>query len=87
MEDYFNGTRVITHDDGSQTTIYYEHEEPVVPLTLKGKLFLTAVLVGAPAVAIGIPVLLEKWVDGTDDRAVHRKRQKANKEIFDQIPA
>lgn len=86
MYEYFEGTRVIEHEDGSNTIVTYEHEPATEPLTLKGKLFLTAFLIGAPAISIGAPVLIEKMVDKSVRKQDERARQKKNKEIFDQIP-
>lgn len=82
MSEYFEGTRIISNDDGSTTYITYEHEPYSEPLSRKQSVVLGLITLGAPLVILGVPIALAKVADVFDDKKRLKDRQKLNKEIF-----
>lgn len=81
--EYFEGTRIIEHEDGSVTHITYEHEPYTEPLTWKESAALLTGLFGFTGVVVAAPFLLEKVYDWTSNRSEIKQRQKKNRALFD----
>lgn len=73
--EYFEGTKVIQHPDGSTTYVQTTHEPYVEPLTPKQ----TAAVLGATVLGVGavfsLPFIVDRVVDWSD----HRKEIRALK--------
>lgn len=88
MQEYFEGTRIISNDDGSTTYITYEHEPYSEPMTKKQLIATMAATFGVILAPIGFVAAaagLEKWTNRRDENKTKRSRQKLNKEIFDSM--
>lgn len=85
MQDYFNGTRTVIHDDGSITNVYYEHEPYSEPLTMKQNI---AIFGGTLLTVVGftlLPVAVGAVAGRADRRRMLKDRQKTNKDLFNSM--
>lgn len=87
MLDVYEGQFSVVNDDGSTTHYTIENEPPYEPMSRTSAILWTAGTLVMSALLIGSPIIVDKWVERSDNNKTKRDRQKLNKEIFDQIPA
>lgn len=77
--EYYEGTKIIEHEDGSTTHIHTTHEPYVEPLTPKQALVLTGICVATVGGIIGLPFAIERLDEWSSHRREVRRLKKAKK--------
>lgn len=67
--EYYEGTKVIQHEDGSTTHIYTSHEPYVEPLTKKQTAAVIGGIVAIYAGVLSLPYVLDRM----EEWSAHRK--------------
>lgn len=77
--EYFEGTKVIEHEDGSRTYIQTTHEPYVEPLTKKETAVVIGIATSMFAGFLALPFIVERVEDWSNHRREIRKIRREKK--------